>query len=436
MSIVVLNEETAMEIYRLRDSDHHVVAKTYGVSYHTVKDVWSGKTWSKVTGHQKVKADPTVRLNPFMHPAKDLFNEIRVRAVLVEELETTTVNTIMSAKDLMTEIETDGFVVADENNNPIAEESFLLVVTPEIAQWILDIAGYDKQRPIRSSNIIKYALDMEHNKFGTTTIEMGRYKDTLCLLNGQTRLNAVVRSGETVKFNMLVHPGTSESDFSDLYAEMDSGALRSYADTARTEPKFVGAGLTETQANKLMAAVKPIIVGFKNQSSDKYSSVYRVRSRTYRRDVALSFVHEAVLYHTATYGASKMLSVVLQRAGIVSVALLTIRYQPEKALKFWEDVAKADGLAAKSPQMRLLEELVAAAKSHTRWSYESTFSRRVARCWNAYFLDKKTLVSLKAINPIDEIKIEGTPYNGKRFIQLDDKGNFVDMTPVPGVPNA
>jgi len=79
-------------------------------------------------------------------------------------------------------------------------------------------------RPLQTLTVNRYAFDMQNNNWNADAIDPINFSCDGNLLNGQHRLNAVVKSGKTIKF--LVARNVSE----DAQKYMDRGKSKSFLD--------------------------------------------------------------------------------------------------------------------------------------------------------------------------------------------------------------
>jgi len=95
---------------------------------------------------------------------------------------------------------------------------------------------------------------------------------------------------------------------------------------------------------------------------------------------------------------------------IVAVALVTFKFQCTDAKAFWHEVAYAKDLKQGMPAQVLVSLLM---QTNVRKMGREAMSRRVARCWNAFF-ERRSLERSQVRNTTALIEIAGTPFVAHR----------------------
>lgn len=138
----------------------------------------------------------------------------------------------------------------------ITNDTFRIRVTPELAEQLLKL-NYKNQRTVRQQIVNTYAADMLAGNWRETASDQMRAEwdkqgNILYFFNGQHRLLAVVKSGQTVSFEVR---WANEKD----YEYMDQGSKRTTGDYI--EGKYA----------KLVAAVIPMII--RRQRSNNFINI-------------------------------------------------------------------------------------------------------------------------------------------------------------------
>lgn len=279
------------------------------------------------------------------------------------------------------------------------------LVTPQMAIAILAATKFSGQRRLQTHHVDKWAMMMIEDRgefLQYQGISFGRLNGTLYLLNGQHRLNAVVKSGRSTGFDFTIYECADAAELARYYARFDSEHLsRSLKDIVAND-LLVGKDFPAAYLARVCEAVSFIECRFKNVSSRKMSGAARIKER--RLEGAHTWEREARLYRSFAKGASVMATQRFFSAGPLAVAMVTLRYQPEQAEDFWKRAIKNDGLRIGDPARALLE----AWKRHgVKWT-RYQFGHLAAVAWNAAFEDQN--LQIIRLPKEGEIFIAGTPY--------------------------
>lgn len=284
-------------------------------------------------------------------------------------------------------------------------------ITPQKAKQWLDL-NYDRQRPLSASKVAFYAGEMVKKRWHPTNpISFARKNGETILVNGQHTLAAVVKSGVTLKSNPVIYYQVEADDEIDnLYAHHDIGKGRSYSDSLRAYQVAENAGIPNSYVNYLSAAISYIKEGF----PARYS----------RRDIAhedlVELVFDWLPEFKAFLGAISPCDSDVRKKlitkPILAVALVTFRYQAEKAKLFWEQVAKINMLPRSDPRMalhRTLLTMTMATGENDGYS-PAHLSRACAYAWNKWFGGVSLVLLKPNVLKVDRpISVHGTPYDGK-----------------------
>lgn len=279
----------------------------------------------------------------------------------------------------------------------------LLTVTPELAHRIIQTGKFDRQRPIRAKHVDALATQMRRREWTSgTQIHFGRTPNgELHLVNGQHRMHAIIKADTAIKFQVLVTDVESDKALIHLYRRHDRLiAPRTISDALAAEGIPAAHGLRSQMANAVFKAVLVIDARF-TRRGDPYLS----RSDEARLRMAEEWWAVAVSFQEMTDAApAQPIKRYLTNAGAMSVALLTVRHQPEIADIFWRGLAENDGLAKVDPRAVLLRHIYAAAKGRS----EIGTAKAVSYAWNAAYEGRN----------LDEIRIRdgavtilGTPFD-------------------------
>ena len=302
----------------------------------------------------------------------------------------------------------------DHHEGPITHNHRL---TPANARAILALWEYHRQRPIREATIHLYLELMENGDWQRyTEMHVGIRPDgSPVLLNGYHRLTALSRLAPESTFTLPVTMSYSlvsdNDDIASYYAVIDTGTRRNQTDAivARGLAEEWGVPIDVVRASASAAAL--ILTDFTGgRSNSKYAA--KGRSIPGRMRFVEDYEQEiktlAMLVRPATSSHRKT----ILRSPVVAVALMTLRWQPEKAEEFWTSVVTGEALLVGMPAMTLRNYL---SNNPMKGTLEHVYARYVANCWNAFYMDDViTKVQVRAEGVVDLIVIRGTPYTPSR----------------------
>ncbi len=281
----------------------------------------------------------------------------------------------------------------------------LVYVTPEIAEeWLTRC--FDRQRSLRTGHVAMLARAMDRGEFEETTITFAVCGGEWHLTDGQHRLHAIIRSGKAQWLGVLFKFVNDAQRIADAYVRTDAQLARTLSDRARAHGGAKEAQLSETQYLCLLRAVTLIMAGFQARPTEEQLAA--LRSAEAKIQFAEEWTKEAAEYRSLTAGATTNLGPKCWNGATMSVALVTLRHTPEKAKEFWQRVAHDDGLAAGTPEKRLVEFLLTQRMLRKEREIDC---RRVAHCWNAYVWNKNTR-GIHIADAKEPIVIAGSPYDG------------------------
>lgn len=262
----------------------------------------------------------------------------------------------------------------------------LVAITPELAKRIILECGYERQRNVRSLHVSALAAQMRKREWTQgTQIHFAKMADGwLRLIDGQHRLHAVVESGVTVQFQVLVSDAKNETDVARLYRRHDRLVVRrTIVDTLLADGIFEKYEISRNLGRYVFGAALLIEARFEAGLSAK-ADPYLVRSDEARLRLCEPWWEYAVMAQDAMSEAPSAIKVLLYTQGALAVALITLRDQRAMADAFWRGVAKNDGLKRDDPRAAYLRSLNA-EKQKTAF----TSAKAASVAWNAFFAGEK-----------------------------------------------
>ena len=289
------------------------------------------------------------------------------------------------------------------------QSSDLEKVTPNLAKKWLHQNIFERQRNMRPHHRDTLVKEIQFDRFiQGTQIHFVQFEQDRFLVNGQHTLSAVAKSGIPVTLNVLVSDADTMEEVAALYSRHDNHLSRSILDAIKARDIHKQIGMTINQARQVAGAVRFIQSGFR-QSGGRISReeiLTEIRNWEEEGNAFINAIEKGYLD-----------AVLMMKASVLSVALITFRHEEQLALKFWKQVANDDGLNRGDPRKTLHEFINMTRVKQgplirgTQVVTQPYTARAVATAWNA-FHSGKNLVRIHVVDPNREIHIKGTPYNG------------------------
>lgn len=283
-----------------------------------------------------------------------------------------------------------------------------IVLAPQTAQRIVEELNFPGQRRVDQSRVQNRLLWLTNGRWSHAfSITLARLPDgRLWLVDGQHRLHAIVLHGQPVKVRIIVHDVESEEEARALFAGFDR------SDSVRTDIQMLNAaqlsertGLSKTMTSALYQAIPFLMTELRSGrgqwQGDAYVPARQVKSKM---DALLEWVAEAKQYSADIAGADSHVKRKLLGAGCMAVALMTYRYQPQRAHEFWRGVAEDDALPKHDPRKRLLTDF-AERRLNSGSAMQSVFQPMLA--WNAWNEGRE--LKIIRIRDTTRLNLWGTP---------------------------
>lgn len=300
------------------------------------------------------------------------------------------------------------------------EWSEILTITPDVAtQWLKNYA-FAGQRKVNDTHVSFLANEIIAGRFQTSEMRLVHTDARTALTNGQHRLRAVLRSNLPIRANVFHVSGGPEVAEVD-YQSTDIGRQRTMQERYSAGTLEWRKRMNARHFNELSAAMAPIIGGF---TPGSFAGSHPVARSLGNRVEAMEFwLPEAFKFLEIAHGMSENSDIVIGRRAVFSVVLVTLKFQPEKAVDFWGGLMADDGLA-RFDQRKVLLGFLRSNRARSLKSH--VYPRYVALAWNAYFRDE-VVRTLRVQDATRDMFILGTPYNGKRIIEQKVGENIANL---------
>lgn len=290
------------------------------------------------------------------------------------------------------------------------EWSEILTITPDIAaKWLKDYA-FSGQRKVNNDHVLYLSNEILAGRFRTSEMRLVHSDKSTALTNGQHRCHAVIRSNKPIRASVFHVSGEYEIASAD-YQSADINRQRTLQERYNASSLDWRRQLSSLHFNQLGAAMGPIIGGF---TPGAFAGNHPIaRSLGNRTDAMEFWLPEALKIFEISHGMGVNAEMVTGRRTVFSIALITLKFQPEKAVDFWGGMMADDALA-RSDQRKVLLAFLRSTRARALKAH--VYPRYVALAWNAYFRDE-SVRTLRVQDPTRDMLILGTPYNGKRIIE-------------------
>jgi hypothetical protein len=318
--------------------------------------------------------------------------------------------------------------VADRPNNGVVGDvppttdgytNTVQTITPDIAYEILTTMAYERQRRTRPQHVASLARELLRGTFKPGTIEINTLPEgDQYLIDGYHRLQAIIEAGVSSPM-VIVNCAVGSMDEVDAnYAVTDTGLIRTSVDRATAYNLPSRFALSPRWVTSLGYAVAAITGGFEFDSNDLHTRD-AVRSDAVRIPLMETWLPEMHRFvEILAQNKGMWMGGKTRNASLVAIALVTLRYQPERAEQFWAAVAKNDGLGRTQPERILIDYL---QSSSVKREGTRAYARAIAYCWNASYDGRPLTYALRHKKNVvnNPILIKGTPYTGKQVVRLD-----------------
>jgi hypothetical protein len=294
-----------------------------------------------------------------------------------------------------------------------------VVLDRESAAWWLSEYHYPRQRPGYPTVVKLYADMMKRNEWGVSTVMLASYDGTPAtgadagdglllpqgtyLINGRNRLNAVVESGMPTTFLVEHHLMQRPVDVHHLYMRIDRGKARTPADVYRAMGLAESLGLSTNNVRLIGEAETYLRSGFESRRQV-------VLDAERRAEFIIDWVPEGREWIQCFSSSRSRFVSYITASPVTAVALVTLRFQPAKAMAFFTAMAHDNALAQGTPEKALHDWLL---ETRVREMAEHHYARYVATAWNAAY-EERSISRLMVRDVSLPIRILGTPFTGKQ----------------------
>jgi hypothetical protein len=302
-----------------------------------------------------------------------------------------------------------------------------VILTPDIARALLQRYAYPRQRTLRPHRVRELWEMMRYGTFRTyTELIFARYKDVMYLVNGYHRLNALLRYGKPVTFTIVTRDEASVEAIDKLYETYDRELPRSYLDMLRASDWAKQHNVSTSDMDLLHHAMIYVISGFTDAGTTPGTLPANIRRDTlHLQDFMDTWIAEVEAYMNALAGTEYETKQLYFRAAVMSVGLLTLRYQAESAAAFWYKASHRNGFQDGDAEKVLdawLRSHPLGSKGKAKKAREDRmgYAYYIASAWNAYMGPKGNVIPHPSCHHLNArrkglpLSLHGTPFDGTK----------------------
>jgi len=289
-------------------------------------------------------------------------------------------------------------------------------ITPVKAREMLKTMMYPKQRPMRNVTLGGLEMMLDEGAFRPgSVLSLAAVGAKTFIVDGYHRLTTIARTGIPMYFVMITYKCKDMAQVDRLYISFDTGmGSRTKADmfVAYYGKKIIEI-LGKRGVGKLMSAVTFIADSF-SQSIARVQTHYPALYCQFAKHFVDSMISLNGVFE-GRMGALRRPTVYQQ--SILSVALITMQWQPRKAKLFWHGVAHNGIMKANDPRQALREFLID-VQDRTRNALNQrarpsprALSHAVAWAWTQYYEGKSAIeIPGEALAVNSRLNVAGTPF--------------------------
>lgn len=300
----------------------------------------------------------------------------------------------------------------DQTENLPSVATSTEVVTPERAAYLLIQCNYEGQRKIRPRYVTRLAQLMATGRFGMSVIRLAIVGEHEWIIDGQHRLSAVVESQTPTAFIIVRQYMKSERELQIAYTQIDGGLNRDVNDAARALGVAERVGIPSDYTKTVTAALRLISNDF---NADGGNSLFSRLTRLEMAEMPMRFQKEAYAYWRITSGGKKTYRG-SRIAAVAAVGLVTFRYAPQDAERFWHAITNIENISTTDPVYHAYELLLTLPGSGVS---APKASRSMAVCWNNFLAGKQMKIIQARVE--DNININRTPWEYQRRMTAKGK---------------
>lgn len=326
--------------------------------------------------------------------------------------------------------------------HPLGFHTYPVLVSPKKAREDRAASEYPFQRPLRPYQVAYLRVlieqgqaDLQAKRYpirglrpGTTvTFAVFRDHNQRYCINGRHTLTALGETtGQAYPLQYEEYQVDTEEEVSCLYQSYDRNLARSWKDLYRADVYLQQQEFPPYVLEKLGGVTQLLATGFQAQSGFSGRTWAPLLKNPYIRFALMyDWLQELENFRAGLAGTTTSTRKLLYRSSVLAIAVVSYRFQSEKAHRFWPRLARDSGLTEGEPEWALLRYL---RETPTRSVHPATYQRTVAAAWNLYF-NRRPVTKLQPRLITQPILLLGTPHDGTTHYSYLDKNGGVCREP-------
>lgn len=281
-----------------------------------------------------------------------------------------------------------------------------ITLSPSLADEMLS-KNFHRNRTPNRSNIVRFANALRKGEFlPGSVVRIVESEDGYVVTDGQHRLAAVKESGIPAPFVVVLSPLKADDD----YTRADQiAAIRNMAHNLKA--RGIGPEMSATVTGAFGSAIKIIHNGMKTDDMAALSKMSVINTTGVEYEDAM----ELLLDWTVGIKGRSSTSRGIYKSGVLAVALVTSKYQPEKAREFWSKAVMDDGLTRDNPIKWMSDHLAQASSAVKKKGMSGSMIARSdmwasSLYWNNHFCDVELNEAFRPHKYKDYMGVNGTPF--------------------------
>lgn len=292
---------------------------------------------------------------------------------------------------------------------------YITKVTPEIADHWLTEYVFQYQRDLKRDLVLFFADEMEKGRFDqyTDIIFAINGVGRKYLLDGQHRLNAVVKSRKEIYFIVKERQFETNQEIRDFYGTIDIGKIRTHDEIFKAKG-LEPIGLSSRKVRALFGALKLIHSGFQHGTTHRVS--YHMM---YPKLIEWAPYYRRYFDIISINPDGDFLKK-LQRVDALATALATLRFSDEKlepglsVSAYWHGVSSGNMIESTSPIFKYRELVFRSQLRTTAEARQNMTPKEFAvytrLAWNAY-TEGRAVKQFRYPKNTKKVGLNCTPFN-------------------------
>lgn len=285
------------------------------------------------------------------------------------------------------------------------------LATRLLTEGYCDLQENRHKKPAARVSISMFAAMMRSGEYrATSSVYVCLIDGQIVLVDGYHRLSAVVEADMPVDVRFSVIPCASMEDVHLAYATFNRNTrARTNAQVRNAYQIFDdNTPVSKSLQNSFYRTIPVLLAGFRNSGGKSLPPECRTDAFVFSQGP--DWVPACEQYQSVLDARpSRALNAKFLAPSVVGVALVTFRYAPEEATRFWHGVFNRTGLDPRDPRVVLYESLLNRQDRAVRTV--RGIAAMVAKAWERYLKGEGCdILRVRDIDAGESLRIHGLPY--------------------------